>query len=94
MNLAPKLALALILGLTAVVGNSLVPEADLLVIMESDGQVYLPDGSIVDIPAGSEIDICTVDGSALAKYDLPAMAFIFPNQCKRRTVLFRDGFEP
>lgn len=63
--------------------------ATLLVILEQQTVLYLPDGTRVDVPAGTEFEVC---GDPLQEYDLDGMAIRYPQSCPERK-LFADGFE-
>ena len=81
-------------------------EAPYLVQFEKAVVVYTPGGGArIDIPAGSEIDVCVTDEGIVddppvvpprrkagQRYDMTGLAFVITEPCPERP-LFADGFE-
>lgn len=82
-------------------------EAPYIVRVEKATVAYAPGGTRVDIPAGSEIDICitdeqivtthedgppTISFKAGIEYDTSGRVFLVTKTCPERP-LFADGFE-
>lgn len=65
----------------------------MLVIVEQDTVVYGPAGERIEIPAGTELDVCADELGMLMHYELDPMVVRVPAPCAERP-LFADGFEP
>ncbi len=64
----------------------------LLFVTEKAVVGYAPDGTRIELPAGTEIDACAaVDGNVF-RYDIPSRSIRLLESCKERP-LFADGFE-
>lgn len=70
---------------------ALALQPPMLLVVERPGMAYLPDGQRIELPAGTELDMCVHDNSLL-QYDLQSMTIIIPKPCNERP-LFADGFE-
>lgn len=99
MGLAPLVgggALRVALFLLALICASdaaaqIKPDTPLILLIEQDTIVYTPAGARLAIPAGAELEACSLDGARLV-YDLGAFVIRVPQPCGERPI-FIDGFE-
>lgn len=64
----------------------------MLVIVEQDTVLYAPGGERIDIPGGTELDMCADEAGILLRYEIETMVLRVPAPCAERP-LFADGFE-